>query len=278
MGAARSCSGENPTASRRRGFGRAPAWRLDYETLDAVEYFSSGRQIMRRLLIGVAIAAFGLSALCVRDSLAVIIDDFEVGPVTVARTDDQVAYAAQTGLDPAHVIGGARSITVGDNGAATQTLVIDPDAGSMSFEVGSDTHGYFGIVYGSEASPLELDLLADGARALALDVEPGANRVIVRVYSANGSRSFSQNDGATFSLPDGRTRTVFAFDALLPDVDLSNVERISISGGRVFPGSSLTVHRLATVPEPSVLLLAVIAGVTVIAGGRCGRKARVDDA
>src|SRR5262245_54244715 len=83
---------------------------------------------------------------------AVTIDDFSVGQIEVSRTGTMAATALQVGLDPDHVQGGSRDISVGEFGGVVQTLVVDTAASELRFSTSST--GYFQITYGSAAAPL----------------------------------------------------------------------------------------------------------------------------
>jgi len=111
-------------------------------------------------------AVFGITvALIAQHAQAVVIDDFTegatmiVGPPTVDQED----------LDPAHVIGGSRRISVE---LPTSTLEIGPQVG---LKFSSTQFGYLKIVYG-DVAPLEaIDLTQDGH-----------DRFLVRVGEVNG--------------------------------------------------------------------------------------------
>src|SRR4051812_20390135 len=70
---------------------------------------------------------------------AIIIDDYAVGPITVAGPSVQT----QSGLDPAHVLGGSREFSVGQSGSGSM-LSIDPQTGLTLQSSGT---GYFDIKY-----------------------------------------------------------------------------------------------------------------------------------
>jgi hypothetical protein len=85
---------------------------------------------------------------------AIVIDDFSVGPITVTGPSIQ----AQTGLDPAHVLGGSRSMDVGRFGSGS-VLAIDPTSG---FNFSSTGWGYFTLKYDLTAGGAGTDLTAGG--------------------------------------------------------------------------------------------------------------------
>src|SRR5690606_32330354 len=88
--------------------------------------------------------------------------DFTVGPVTLTASPDVVA---QTGLDPAHVIGGARHVTV----ERTPTvLTISPSTGMLVEQPSG--WGYFTLMYGYDA-PLNANFTANGHDRLRLVID-----------------------------------------------------------------------------------------------------------
>lgn len=190
-----------------------------------------------------------------------LIDDFSVGSILVERTADTIATAEQTGLDLTRVVGGERSFAVGEFGIATQTLSVDATMGSMTFETGA-TPGYFTVGYGSVESPLGLDLMANGADAFVVDffddlVYPQSNRFGVGVHTATGSGFVSPNSfGVEIqTLANGLSRVVLPFELYVTNVDFRQVDRIELGVARFPQNSSITFHLLATIPEPSTLML-----------------------
>ena len=100
---------------------------------------------------------------------AVVIDDFGDGAITVERDGFSEVSMDQVGLNPANVLGGRRSLTVGTFGSATQTATVDTSQGQLRLQT-SDTFGYFEICYGGDTNPLNVNLLAAGANAFEIDV------------------------------------------------------------------------------------------------------------
>src|SRR4051794_12539809 len=111
-----------------------------------------------RLLLGL------ISILLISSAHGVIIDDFRSGAVWVEGSSIPGATEVQTQLDPAHVIGGTRSVYVGSAGGTTY-LQIDPASRSLTLSGAASNspsdRGYFRLEYGT-VSPLNLDLLASG--------------------------------------------------------------------------------------------------------------------
>lgn len=190
-----------------------------------------------------------------------LIDDFRDGSIAVARLADTVEEATQTGLDASSVIGGERSIAVGQFGIAPQTLTVEASLGTMTFETG-DTLGYFSVEYGSTASPLNLDLLRDGSNSFVLDfvADTSFPRLSVSVYTPGGSDRIGTGAFAVNPqpLPNGMTRVVIPFELYGTHVDFRRVERIELDSSRFPRSSTMSIHRFTTVPEPSTLLLASV--------------------
>ena len=205
---------------------------------------------------------------------AVTIDDFSVGSIEVARTGTMAATALQTGLDPAHVLGGGRNFSVGASGGSVQRLVVDAAASELQFT--TDTNGYFKITYGSLAEPLNVDLTAGGNDAFLFHLEytvPNNPLSLVpgntfRVISAAGTRFGSMTGANTTAQPDGSRLARVPFSSLSGQADFTAVQRIEFELFRVPAGSHFRLRTFATVPEPS-------GGVLLILGlGFWGRRVR----
>ena len=205
---------------------------------------------------------------------AVTIDDFSVGSIEVARTGTMAATALQTGLDPAHVLGGGRNFSVGSSGGSVQRLVVDAAASELQFT--TDTNGYFQITYGSLAEQLNVDLTAGRHNAFLFHLEytapnnplaliPGNS---IQVVTANGT-SFGMMSGASIAAQaDGSRLVRVPFSSFRGPVDFTAVQRIEFELFRVPMGSQFALRTFATVPEPS-------AGVLLVLGlGFCGRRVR----
>jgi len=221
---------------------------------------------MKLVVTNTVFATLTFNAICSINAVAgILIDDFETGSIDVSRLGGSVVEETQTGLDPSHIIGGERLITVGQSGDAPQHLNID--AGQLKFNSG-DSFGYFQVAYGSSTSPLNLDLLASGANAFVLDFEaPYVPLARIVLRSSTGSENPSIGNFDTVFFPSGLARVVVPFDAY-GSVDLRQVEEIVLDVSRVRPLSQIAFLRIATIPEPSsVCLLALGAlGLSVIRG------------
>ena len=116
-----------------------------------------------------------------------VIDDFTVGPISLTNTRDAgYVRQTQTGLDPAHVIGGVRDWTydVRDNfsdpaapdagvrmGVAPPAAAGEPDKFFYDADI-RVTAVNFRLIYdaGNSAAGLALDMLLLGHNAIAIDV------------------------------------------------------------------------------------------------------------
>jgi hypothetical protein len=200
------------------------------------------------------------------DALAVVIDDFEVGSITVARLGATFVEETQTGLDPTHVLGGSRFIQVGRGDSVPQTLTVKADESLMTLETGN-TFGYFDLGYGSDSDPLNLNLLAAQLSSFVVDFTSSSTSlpllgVIVRTATAEEAIGAT----STTTLPNGLQRAVVPFDRYPPSVDLGNVEQIVLRMIRFPPNNVLTIHRFLAVPEPSSLLLGLALSLAFVRG------------
>jgi hypothetical protein len=204
--------------------------------------------------------AAGVILIASNISAAVIIDDFSVGPIALSRTGATPVTATQSGLDPAHVLGGGREISIGTDGSAVQTLTIDTTVGELI--TSSDPNlTYYRIRYGSDASPLNLNFGVNRAILLEATDLPAPN---ITLFSAGGTA----NVGPSFAgvtqrpLPVGtaylmplslfQSRAVGAFDPTL-------ITSIQISAVRQSGTARLTT--ILIVPEPGGAVLLVCAAV-----------------
>lgn len=193
---------------------------------------------------------------------AIVIDDFRVGGITVARDGATAATAEQSGLDPAHVLGAARTFNVGNFGSAPQTLIIDNSQGTCSFSTG-DTYGYFGLIYGSAGDPLSVNLLAGGGTTFAVDHRSTlASAPNVTLYVTAGGMtqgiSLASSQVEHQPLSDGFARATIPFSLFPPEIDFTHIDQLHLATGRFPPFNSVTLRNLVTIPEPATLLLGTL--------------------
>ena len=99
-----------------------------------------------------------------------LIDDFSEGPITLRSYDRPTYSAEQNSLDPNQTAGGARYWSdfyhnIGREDATSTSysqITVDPDEEVLDFQVQGNGSGYFALAYGSDESPLGLDLTAGG--------------------------------------------------------------------------------------------------------------------
>ena len=207
--------------------------------------------------------------------LARVIDDFSVGGTTVVGSGAAATLQPQVGLDPNHVAGGGRNISVGGSGASVQTLNIDTGAGELRFLTGAGPGlGYFDITYGTAGNPLNLDLAAGGANAfyfvtkwefggLLYDQPPNFFSVFTAAGESVSSVS-SVRGGIVTVLPDGRRQVVVPFSAFTPQFDPTNVLQIQLDFVRVANDSLFMLGEFRTIPEPGAGLLCIVAVIGLV--------------
>jgi hypothetical protein len=109
---------------------------------------------MAQRLLRLALLPAACVALAGRSS-AITIDDFSQG----AYSHTGAASATQSGLNPAHTVGGRRDIVYG-NPVPPDTVQIDSTTGTLSFSSPSN-FGYLDLMYGM-GGPLGVNLLESG--------------------------------------------------------------------------------------------------------------------
>lgn len=225
-----------------------------------------------------AAGAFCLTSFCGLSPLhAATLDDFTVGPVSLTVTDRLGETVTQTGLDTDHVVGGRRILSIRpvEDTPDGVTAVIDPDAadGRFAFTADPNVFSYFTLQYGSDENPLNLDLTAT-ADAFRL------NNVRSSLTGAFGLYDIYINFRGTnyeADIPFVNSAEPYdltiPFSAFGPDADLTQVDRIYVSGGRIPGGSTISFDSITLVPEPTSALLCV--GLGGLALRRAQRKVRL---
>jgi len=167
----------------------------------------------------------------------------------------------QNGLDPDHVIGGSRHITIGlGGGSMGQSVEIDTDERTFTFLSGPNL-GYLGLQYGTQASPLDLDLTADGNEKLVLhfqSVNPltAINVISVQIQFGPTLTSRTVSFSETQSLPDGSTRRIATLDQFV-GVDLTDARILRLGASRF--NEDFTLKGIFTVPEPASIVMVLMA-------------------
>ncbi|MCA9235013.1 MAG: hypothetical protein KDA44_06065 [Planctomycetales bacterium] len=201
---------------------------------------------MRILLTAILVATFSQTTLA-----ALLVDDFSVGPTTVTRNGAALAQS-QTGLDPSRVLGGARHFEFDGNGADVQTATIGGGTLQLTptpMPVGNSL-AYLDLTWGSDSSPLGLDLTSLGANRFHIDLLSGSRPGLV-IGSPGGGRS-SRN-------PDSNGDVFFT--ELSGSADLANVSWIRLSTVR---SSGYKIGSLSIVPEPATLWLGMAAAAVAV--------------
>jgi Dockerin type I domain len=194
--------------------------------------------IVAHVYMAAAICGLGFPA---NFSLAVVIDDFQVGAITVVGPSVQT----QGGLDSAHVLGGSRLMNVGQHGNGS-VLEIDPGSG-LNFQ--SSGWGYFTLKY---------DFTADGA---GTDLTAGSqDRIRVRFGDVQTSYTLfglyltlppnSSNNGVSISFQN--------WDGLILEVPFSAfpssptaAQNLTLDISRNPAGSSFVIESITTAGSPT---------------------------
>ena len=146
-----------------------------------------------------------------RVTSAIVIDDFSVDPITVAGPSVQT----QSGLDPAHVLGGSREFNVGQFGSGS-VLSIDPPTG---LTLQSSGRGYFDVKYNFAPTGQSVDLTQGGQDRIRLtfgDISTtftplGLSVNLPGSFSSNGISVYVQNwSGMILEFPYAKFPTSFA--------------------------------------------------------------------
>lgn len=197
---------------------------------------------------------------------AIVIDDFTVGPVHLERNAGVGVPLLQTGLDPAHVLGGQRDIVLGANYNNGQVLEIDTIESQLTLtSAPSPALAGLDLTYGSRTSPLGVNLTAEGHDRFVLDFDViGTCCNDLRVSSVLGS--VVSVDGVSLTgYYNGRVAIVPFSE--FSGVDFTNVASIELDFGR---NRGMVLQSIYTIPEPiCAVMLTLIAFGVIGAGGRC---------
>ena len=204
---------------------------------------------------------------------AIIIDDFSVAPTTLELTTKYGRIEeVQRNLDPSHVIGGQRNISLRAQGppyatAFTRKLKIDTSVRELQFN--QVNQGVVEIVYGRD-SPLNLNIRG---MVLAIDIFGDPYRVVnmspsLYFYSEHGGAGTHpwMDPFTVRSIPGGGTRLqidVREFNEW-DDWNPSAVTYFYVA----FHMPHTRVGRLAFIPEPSSMAM------MVLGGAMCGFRAK----
>lgn len=169
-----------------------------------------------------------------RPASAIVIDDFTQGAATVPGP----ALVNQTNLDPAHVIGGARSVDVERIGS---TLQVDAAQG---LRFASTDWGYFRLVYGAE-TPLGVNLTVGGYDRMLIRLGEIAGGFHPIGFYFNLPSSSSSN-GRSIYLPDAWDGILLEAPFGMFPVPLTAVNTITIDAFRNPRNTSFEIKSLTT--------------------------------
>jgi hypothetical protein len=200
---------------------------------------------------------FGLIAtfvLVTNPSRALVIDDFNSGPLTLQVTNLSGQTVLQNGLPTTSVIGGSRLVYGGTTGRDLAVESIDTTAGRFNFINYSD-FGYFRLTYGSLASPLGMDLTLGGNHSFELsiaDLTPGLGRGNFDFKVDTGTGFIRARFGADLFGLNGPGNVIIPFSSFA-GADMTHVRVIEIEVGRFEPTFHIAIDSITTVPEPSIV-------------------------
>jgi len=180
---------------------------------------------------------------------AQVIDDFSESPVALTRADTPV-FLSQLSLNPSNVIGGSRDIVLGEFGSAGQ--FVDISDGSLTTDSFSDSLLYLSLTYGSDTSPLGLDLSLTGHDRFSFEDFTGDAIGFFRLSSPTGSSTASLN-----LLSSEHPFLLFSdFDGGVNFSDISTIEFNTSRNTQTFGFGGIATA--TAVPEPSSGLAGVI--------------------
>lgn len=214
---------------------------------------------MRSLSVLAAILLyFGTTATSVQ---AIVVDDFSVGPIHLERNAGVAVTATQTGLDPAHVLGGQRDIVLGRNYSNGQVLDIDTTEQRLTLSAGpSPALAGLELIYGSRTTPLGADLTAAGHDRFVLDFDGSTASLIRMVVTSRSGAALIEDAVSVSSYYDGKKATI-PF-AEFSGVDFTNVASVELE---FFRHRGTTLRSIYTIPEPLTAWL--LTGAAIVCAG-----------
>jgi hypothetical protein len=197
----------------------------------------TARKLIANVYTAAAICWLAFSA---NFSLAVVIDDFQVGAITVVGPSVQT----QTGLDPSHVLGGSRAMNVGQSGAGS-VLSIDPQVG---LKLESSGRGYFNIKYDFAPAGQGIDLTQGAQDRFRLnfgDITTGFTPL--GLYATLPSNSSSNGISVYAGNWSGM---ILEFPFAKFPVSLAETQSLTLDVARNPAGASLVVKSITTAGQP----------------------------
>lgn len=216
---------------------------------------------------------FAFALLCILNlpstASAYIIDDFSVGNVTLQMGDSNPTISIQSALDPAHVLGGRRTIEMaspsGFSGA--QSATIDTVAKKFAFFSTTMPFGAAELYYGSDGTPLNIDITADGRQSFRIkltDLMPGGPlpALSFQVYGADTFKAVNLHPQSN-SVSDVITLQ-FPFEDF-PQALLQDVDQIKLVAFNFGDDVQFSVLEIATaIPEPTALAIVGLGGAFLL--------------
>lgn len=200
--------------------------------------------------------SFCVLLLAATTARALVIDDFTQGALSLSATNHDGPTLMQSGLNPALVLGGTRSVYVGSLGLANVST--DPIKGRFRFTA-NQSFGYFTLGWGT-VTPLNVNLTEGGNNQFRFeltDSSPSFSAGIFQLRVKSGNNWFytdikpdltSALNGQSFGVMN-IPFTRFA------GANFTAVQAIELDAARVPAGQSLQFDFISTVPEPSALAL-----------------------
>jgi hypothetical protein len=166
-------------------------------------------------------------------------------------------------------------MTVGwGGGSAGQSIVVDTADRTMTLASGPTSLGYFSVEYGSVASPLGIDLAANGENQLQVIFKRtgGSGAFLtqppsISVSSPTGSRQLAFAPPASLGGDRYLSRAAFSDNST---VDFRNLSRLSFQFVRYSRDYSLTLYGIESVqiPEPATVSLGIAGLILLSAAAR----------
>ncbi len=182
-----------------------------------------------------------------------VIDDFEAGPFSIADsslTPPLITTGEQTGIDPSHVLGGVRLVSVQATGAGAATAAFAPvmeanDEGALLTAASGGR-----VLFQYDAVPAPVLIAAGSGGALGLDLSDYA-RIVIRAAGVTGSGATARVLfwGAAGSVA-GTPVPIVEGESSLPlsgfsAAELEDVRQIDIEIDGITPTSSLRVMEVS---------------------------------
>jgi len=209
-------------------------------------------------------------------AFALIVDDFSAGPFTRIVTGPESGYntVTQTGLDPAHVLGGSRSYTTGyAYGTVSGSVVASvntEDDGRFNYDGSGADFAIEVVRLEYEFSPTNLMANGDAFALSVLNADPGSSDLL-RFYLYVDSSDAPYPSTVYFTLSKASTPylLVIPFEEF-DSATIANANKIRLAvSGHAPPGATFTFGELAVVPEPATFLLALSAMLLTGRPKRC---------